>query len=199
MDRPLSYPALLAVTRIGVLGGKLPTPLFRPSELPRLAPLTIELPAKVMLLSRLGFARDAERELSAHEGEFIAKYAPRGNEALCEAYGKIGGGVERYRVARRVVRGETLEHAPSDATRWAWQCLYPTPFDELARDEERKRTPPLGFFTPSCAGRSAIQVGCRCSPANACGLLQLVPDTAARVAPREVTSSPLVQQLCMPA
>lgn len=197
VERPLSYPALVAATRIGVLGGKLPAPLFRPSEVPRAAPLPIELPPKVLLLSRLGFARDAERELAAHEDEFVAKYAPRGNEALCEAYGKIGAGAERYRVARRVVRGETLEHAPSEATRWAWQCLYPTPFDDLVRGEERKNGLPLGLLHAVMRQESAFKSDAL-SPANAFGLLQLVPDTATRVA-REMGLEPSARLLRMPA
>jgi soluble lytic murein transglycosylase len=197
VDRPLSYPALLAVARIGVFGGKPPTPLFPQSTLPRLAPLTIELPAKVALLSRLGLVRDAERELAAHEGEFVARYAPRGNEALCEAYGKIGAGAERYRAARRVVRGDTLDHAPSDATRWAWQCLYPTPFDDMVRAEERKNGLPLGLLHAVMRQESAFKPDAL-SSANAVGLLQLIPGTAERVA-REIGVEPSSQLLRMPA
>lgn len=180
-DRPLSYSALAAVARITAFGGTVPAPLFRPSNLPRLAPLAVELPSKVALLSRLGLARDAERELATHEDEFISKYAPRGNEALCEAYGTIGAGAERYRVARRIVRGETLDHAPSDATRWAWQCLYPTPYAEIVHSVEQAKGLPLGLLHAMMRQESAFKPDAQ-SPANAIGLLQLVPDTAERVA-----------------
>lgn len=194
-ERPLSYPALVAVARVASVGGKLPAPIFRQSDLPLLPPLAVVLPAKVELFARLGLARDAERELAAHEDEFVAKYAPRGNEALCEAYGKIGGGPERIRVGRRVVRGDTLDHAPSDATRWAWQCLYPTPFEDIVRPAERDNGLPLGLLYAMMRQESAFKPDAQ-SPANAVGLLQLVPGTAERVA-REVgmDHTPLLLEL----
>jgi soluble lytic murein transglycosylase len=135
-------------------------------------------------LTRIGLIRDAERELSAHEDEFTAKYSPRGNEALCDAYGLIGAGAERYRVARRVVRGDTLEHAPSDGSRWAWQCLYPTPFAEIVQGAERDNGLPLGLLYAMMRQESGFKPDAL-SPANAVGLMQLVPETAERVA-REV-------------
>jgi peptidoglycan lytic transglycosylase len=159
-------------------------PLFRQSEVARSAPLAVELPPKVLLLTQIGLIRDAERELSTHEDEFIAKYSPRGNEALCEAYGKIGAGAERYRIARRIVRGETLEHAPSDGTRWAWQCLDPTPFAEIVQGAERDNGLPLGLLHAMMRQESGFKPDAQ-SPANAVGLMQLVPDTAERVA-REI-------------
>ncbi|MEI9949608.1 MAG: hypothetical protein WDO74_11670 [Pseudomonadota bacterium] len=67
------------------------------------APLALSLPADVAALNRVGLARDAERLLTQQEPSFSQQYAPRGSEALCEAYGLLGVAQRRYR--RRARRG----------------------------------------------------------------------------------------------
>ncbi|HEX4478473.1 MAG TPA: lytic transglycosylase domain-containing protein [Polyangiaceae bacterium] len=180
-ERPLSLPALASAARLATVGVVSVTFPPDPSVLPAVVPINVELPEKVALLAHLGLARDAEAELSAHENEFVARYAPRGYEALCEAYGKIGGGPERYRVGRRVVKGDALDHAPTEATRWAWDCVYPTPFDGVVDKAEHANALPAGLLYAVMRQESAFQSGA-VSPANAVGLLQLVPDTAERAA-----------------
>ena len=148
---------------------------------PTPAPLGVQLPPKVALLSRLGLALDAERELSQHTSEFQAHYAPRGAEALCEAYGAIGVGAERYRVGKAAVKADVLDRAPTSVTQWAWDCVYPTPFSEVVQLAEVTHGLPLGLLYAVMRQESAFRVDA-VSPARAVGLLQLMPDTALRVA-----------------
>src|SRR5204863_1617938 len=136
---------------------------------------------KVALLARLGLVADAEAALARHENEISARYAPRGSEAVCEAYGKIGAGAGRYRVGQAAVRAEALARAPTEATRWAWDCVYPTPFEEMVRSAETAQNLPTGLLYAVMRQESAFRPDA-VSPANAVGLLQLIPSTAERVA-----------------
>jgi soluble lytic murein transglycosylase len=180
-ERPLSFAALTARARLSALGG--PAPGLEPALAVDPVPLalTVELPAKTLLFSRLGLVADAEKDLATHEGEFFAKYAPRGSEALCEAYGKIGAGAARFRVGRSAVKNDVFERVPTDATRWAWDCVYPTPYVEVVRDAESLRGLPLGLLHAVMRQESGFRADA-VSPAHAVGLLQLIPGTARRVA-----------------
>ncbi|HVU00274.1 MAG TPA: transglycosylase SLT domain-containing protein [Polyangiaceae bacterium] len=184
-DAPLTLPALLAAGRLERLNETPPPPLSPPLAPP--APSTkldVELPERVALFARLGLAGDAEKELSLHENELSARYAPRGSEALCEAYAAVGTGALRYRIGRRAVKGDVLEHEPTDATRWAWECLYPRAFDPIVTGVEMERALPRGFLHAVMRQESAFRPDA-VSPANAVGLLQLMPDTAEKAA-REI-------------
>jgi soluble lytic murein transglycosylase len=181
-ERPLSFAALAAASRFVELG-EAPPPLVSPplAALPIAPALSLELPEKAELFRRLGLVLDAERELAQHETELLTRYAPRGYEALCEAYGVIGAGAARFRIGRSAVKGDALDYAPTPATRWAWECVYPTPFSELVRAAEASRGLPSGLLHAVMRQESAFRPDA-VSPANAIGLLQLVPNTASRVA-----------------
>jgi soluble lytic murein transglycosylase len=155
--------------------------LERDSESSPASPLAVELPARAALLGRLGFVHEAAQELAGREQEFLARYSPRGSEALCLLYGKMGAGAERYRVGRSAVKAEALERAPTEATRWAWDCVYPTPFAEVVHAAEAERGLPYGLLHAVMRQESAFKPDA-VSPARAVGLLQLVPGTAEKVA-----------------
>ncbi|HVW28669.1 MAG TPA: transglycosylase SLT domain-containing protein [Polyangiaceae bacterium] len=180
-ERPLSFPALVGAARLVQLG-EAPPPLFEPDVQARAsAPLDVALPERAALLARLGYTAEAAQELAGREQELVARYAPRGYEALCEAYGEVGAAAERYRVGRSAVRGDALDRAPTDATRWAWDCVYPTPFSELVRAAESERALPYGLLHAIMRQESAFRPDA-VSSARAVGLLQLVPWTAEKVA-----------------
>jgi soluble lytic murein transglycosylase len=181
-ERPLSFPALAGAAHLAELGGEAVLAVERggPEGGP-FVPLAVGLPEKAALFSRLGLVPDAEREIARHESELLARYAPRGYEALCEAFSQVGSGAERYRVGRAAVKGEALERAPTDATRWAWDCVYPTPFLGLVRAAELERGLPRGLIHAVMRQESAFRTDAL-SPASAIGLLQLIPGTALRVA-----------------
>jgi soluble lytic murein transglycosylase len=180
-QRPLSFPALAAGARLVQLGEPVPPLLERDSGSRPASPLPVELPARAALLGRLGFVREAAQELAAREQELIARYTPRGAEALCLLYGQLGAGAERYRVGRGAVKAEALERAPTEATRWAWECVYPTPFAEVVHAAEVERGLPYGLIHAVMRQESAFKPDA-VSPAQAIGLLQLVPVTAEKVA-----------------
>lgn len=195
-DRPLSFPALMSAARLAALGLSPPAPLGAAAVSSPVAVLGVELPPRVALLARLGFILDAEHELQSHESEIVARYAPRGSEALCEAYGAIGAGAERYRVGRAAVKAEVLDRAPTDATRWAWDCVYPAPFPDIVRTAESTRALPIGLLYSVMRQESAFRVDA-ISPANAVGLLQLMPDTAGRVS-KEIGADSDAARLALP-
>lgn len=180
-ERPLSFSALAGAARLLELGEP-PVPLLEHDADARPgAPLAVVLPERAALLSRLGFAAEAAQELAGREQELVARYAPRGFEALCEAYGQVGAGAERYRAGRNAVKGDALDRAPTDATRWAWDCVYPTPFAGIVHAAETERGLPYGLLHAIMRQESGFRTDA-VSSARAVGLLQLVPGTARKVA-----------------
>ena len=177
---PLSFYGLAARARLGIVGAPQPELIAEGVQTPH-APLDLALPSDVATLNRVGLARDAERELGRQEPSFMREYAPRSSEALCEAYGSLGVAQRRYRVAQSAVRGEALDTAPTDATRWAWQCIYPTPYADLVQAAAQREHLPSSLVFAVMRQESAFDPGAY-SPAAASGLLQLIAPTARRVA-----------------
>jgi len=179
-SEPLSFFGLAARERLRIVGAP-ELPLIAEAVSSKPSSLDIALPPEVLTLRRVGLSRDAERELIRREPEILHAYAPRGNEALCEAYGLLGVAQRRYRLAQSVVRGTALDSAPNAANSWAWQCIYPTPYSDLvhAAAAREKLLPELLFAV--MRQESAFDPGAG-SPAGACGLLQLIAPTAKRVA-----------------
>lgn len=180
-ERPLSFAALAAATRLEKLGHPQPPPI-EPPKLGAVRPeLAVELPGKVRLLHSLGFDADAEQELEEHEESIRRKYAPRGDEALCRMYGQLGPAARRYRVGQRAARPSDLNRAPAPDTRWVWDCIYPRPYEDLVKSAEKQWGLPNDLLYAVMRQESAFSPTV-VSPANAVGLLQLIPPTARNVA-----------------
>ena len=179
-NEPLSFFGLAARARLGIVGAPEPALIAESAPAAR-APLNLALPPDVAALSRMGLSRDAERELMHQELSLIREYSPRGNEALCEAYGSLGVAQRRYRVAQDVVRGDALDSAPTAANTWAWQCIYPTPYTDLVSAAAKRESLPPSLLYAVMRQESAFDPGAG-SAAGACGLLQLISPTARRVA-----------------
>ena len=179
-NEPLSFFGLAARARLGLVGAPQPA-LIVDSPAAPLAPLALALPPSVAALNRVGLARDAEHELTYDEFGFSRGYAPRSSEALCEAYGLLGVAQRRYRVGQDVVRGEALDIAPSAATRWAWECVYPEPYLDLVQAAAHRERLNPAFLYAVMRQESVFDPNAG-SPAGACGLLQLIAPTARRVA-----------------
>jgi len=191
-ERPLSFAALAATTRLGGLGRAAPPPIEPPKLGPLRSELGVELPPKVRLLHSLGFDADAEQELEGHEEEIRRKHAPRGDEALCRMYGRLGPAARRYRVGQRAARPTDLNRAPAPDTRWLWDCVYPRPYEELVRGAEKQWGLPNDLLYAVMRQESAFSPTV-VSPANAVGLLQLIPPTAQNVAKElELAFEPLL-------
>ena len=179
-SEPLSFFGLAARARLGIVGAPVP-PLIADTPNATRAALSLGLPPDVAALSLVGLARDAERELIRQESSVSRQFAPRGSEALCQAYGSLGVAQRRYRLAQDVVRGDVLDVAPTDANRWAWECIYPMPYEDLVQAAAQREglAPSLLFAVMRQESAFDPSAG---SPAGACGLLQLIAPTAKKIA-----------------
>jgi soluble lytic murein transglycosylase len=176
---PLTWPALIARARLLQLGAPLP-PAMPAGADQTSSPLVIALPEAVAILDRIGLGAAAEEALRAREGDVTALAPSRSVEALCIAYGKIDRGKRRMQLSTQISAAH-LQSAPNPATRWAWECAYPTPFSAAVRDAEIKETLPSGLLDAVMRQESSFDETA-ISPARAVGALQLLPETAATVA-----------------
>ena len=188
-DEPLSFFGLAARARLTIVGAPVPA-LIADSHAAGPPPLQLELPPDVAALNRVGLVRDAERGLSREEAWFQRAYAPRGSEALCEAYGELGVAQRRYRLAQDVIRGEALDLAPVAGNAWAWRCVYPSPYPDLVQSAAEHEGVSPALIYAVMRQESAFDPGAN-SPAGASGLLQLISPTARRIA--DVLHEPFVE------
>lgn len=182
-NEPLSFFGLAARERLRIVGAPQPALIAENSAANSAAsaPLAITLPGDISVLGRVGLARDAERLLSLQEPSFSRQYAPRGSEALCEAYGMLGVAQRRFRVAQDVVRGQALDIAPTTANTWAWDCIYPTPYPDIVQAAAQRENLSPALIYAVMRQESVFDPNAG-STAGACGLLQLIAPTARRVA-----------------
>ncbi len=184
-ERPLSFAAMVSDARLRELGQVPPKAIsaLEPSEESKKAqePLRVELPASVRWFTELGLELEAERELKRVSAELESQYAPRGGEALCQAYGQLAVAEQRYRHAQRTVRERVLQRAITPETQWLWDCIYPTPYADAVRIAEGEHEIEHGLVHAVMRQESAFAPQVR-SPANAIGLMQLIPSTAASAA-----------------
>ncbi len=178
---PLSFAALVAAARLRALGASLPPWLEPAASGTTPPPLSLSLPAEVAELHRLGLARDAAAALSAHEKRLARSYAPRSSEALCELYGLLEVAERRYAVGQDAATSAALSRAPGPRSRWMWDCVFPRPYSELVTRAERELLLPRGVLWAVMRQESAFRPAAR-SPVGAVGLLQLMPQTAEKVA-----------------
>jgi soluble lytic murein transglycosylase len=180
-ERPLSFVALMAEVRLKQMQ-RPPARRITPRE-PASAPknLLVNLPPKVELLAEWGLHEDAEDELAAEASEFAKRFEPEGGRALCEAYGRLDTAKQRYRHASRTVKESVLHEEVAPSTRWAWDCIYPQPYAESVARYETPMDIPENLVHALMRQESAFQASAA-SPVGATGLMQLMPDTARRVA-----------------
>jgi soluble lytic murein transglycosylase len=178
---PMSLAALASAARLTSLEEMAPTWLAPASDAPAPAPLSVELPPKAELLRSLGLDADAEREIATAEQELRRRYGPRADEALCQAYARVSGGQRQYRTGQRAATREALGREPNASSRWLWECVYPRPYASLVTKLESDQSLADDLMYAVMRQESAFRTDAR-SPANARGLMQLIPSTAQRVA-----------------
>jgi soluble lytic murein transglycosylase len=178
--QPLSWAAMAARARLSKLGAELP-PALEPADVAAAEPIAAPLPPIALLYHRLGLDGDAESYLRAHEREAVADIKGRDKEALCAMYGELGRAARLYRVGVEAVPASLLARAPSASSEWGWRCVYPRPYLERVRDIEAKESLPRGFIYAVMRQESAFDPDA-VSGARAVGLLQLMPETARRLA-----------------
>ncbi len=182
-SQPLTWAALVARARLAEAAAPLP-PVIDAAKVETAAPLAVALPPPVDMLDRIGLDGDAERELRTREGAVAAAAPQRTVEAQCIAYGMLGRAERRIQIAQQIAAA-TVQTAPSSASRWAWECLFPEPFGDVVNEVELKETLPRGLVHAVMRQESGFDADV-VSPARAVGLLQLLPETARAVA-KEMT------------
>ena len=96
-------------------------------------------------------------------------------------YGMLSRAKRRYRVGNAAVGYATLMKAPSQAERWAWDCVYPKPHAAAVRKLEEQHGLPRGLVHALMRQESAFDPAV-VSPATAVGLMQLMPSTGKAIA-----------------
>ncbi len=183
--RPLSLPALMAAARLASMGKSAPPSLAPARTLSdaekSTPPLKLSLPEKAWRLSRVGLDEEAEEALRASEGLLRKQFGERSGEALCRLYGQLKSAKRRYQVAQTAASWSVLKEAPSPTTEWQWDCIYPTPYEDIVTAEAKKNdvSPSLlyGIMRQESAFRPTVV-----SPADAVGLMQIIPPTARKIA-----------------
>jgi len=178
---PLTFPALVAASRLRALGSELPAWLEPPAAGTSPPPLELKLPADVALLHRLGLDGDASMALTSQERRLARSHAPRSGEALCELYGLLDVADRRYMLGQDAATRLGLDRAPGPRSRWMWDCVYPRPYADLVTRAERDLLLPRGLVWAVMRQESGFRPAVR-SPVGAVGLMQLMPSTAERVA-----------------
>ncbi len=184
-ERPLSFPALASAARLERLGEKAPPVIGSADDAsPPPSPLSVSLPDKVVRLDRVGLDTEAEAALREREHELRKEYGKRSAEALCLAYGQLQSAHRRYQVAQWAVSWDALRVAPTPATRWQWECIYPRPYQDIIASVEKERRVPAHLIHAVMRQESAFSATV-VSPAYAVGLMQIIEPTAKHIA-REI-------------
>jgi soluble lytic murein transglycosylase len=143
--------------------------------------MSFQLPPIALLYHRLGLDGDAESYLRAHERDAVTDMKGREKEALCAMYGELGRAARLYRLGVEGVPSALLARAPSPSSEWGWRCVYPRPYLDRVRDIEAREELPKGLIHAVMRQESAFDPDA-VSGARAVGLLQLMPETARRLA-----------------
>ena len=185
---PLHWYAVLAASRLSRIGVEPPAPFSNGEPAPRVVALdgTIPIPSTYQLYSDLGLDRDALRWLKDHEGELVAPY-PRAHHLplLLTMYDSVGAHREALQLARR--RMSYLRQEPS-VHRWWWNAAYPMPW--LATVDAHREHLPRALIYATMRQESGYLPHV-VSRAGAVGLMQVMPEVAARIEGRPVTRTML--------
>ena len=181
--RPLSFAALAAAARLRALGLPVPPELApaSPEDAVVLPPLVVELPKRAKQLIDWGLDSDAESELAAANGVIFDAYSPRAGEAACLAFGRLATAKERYRKGQKVIRERAVQRVVTPATRWAWDCLYPTPYPTTVSAAASRHGVEPSVIYAVMRQESAFHPTIA-SPAAAHGLMQIIEPTAKSLA-----------------
>jgi soluble lytic murein transglycosylase len=180
-EQPLGFTALAAAERLAEIRGLAPEIVPSPKAAGMLPALNASLPDGVGLLRGIGLDRDAELELTRAENTLKQRFGARAGEGLCQAYGELDVAARRYQIAQAEVDRRVLQAAPSSATRWQWECVYPRPYRSAVPDAAREADVPEALLYAVMRQESAFKQDAA-SSAGARGLMQLMPGTAERLA-----------------
>jgi soluble lytic murein transglycosylase len=185
-DQPLSFAALMAAARLESLGqtapAALPVASSVASNAPRVAepPLVSAWPEPAESLRRVGLDREAESALGSLERAVTSANPGRGEQALCLLYGQLSSAERAYRTGQRAASVDELTRLPLAERRWLWDCVYPRPYAPLIKSVASEQGIAEELLYAVMRQESAFRPDA-VSPAQASGLLQLMPSTAERI------------------
>jgi soluble lytic murein transglycosylase len=186
---PGSYYALLAATRIQELGATPPKAFPKP-------PQTVEVPPPERLslaqaLTQAGLFKDAATEISRQTAR--VKDRPTAL-ALGQALQGIGNDGAAYAVAARALWGAAFH----DRDPQALALMFPRAFQPLVEKEAKAQAVDPALMWAVMRRESAFDPT-QVSGANARGLMQLIPPTAAAIAKRLKLDPPTADGLLVPS
>lgn len=175
-ERPLSFEGLMARQRLKELAQPVP-----PLDPPPPDAASISLPPLVDELEGFGLFRESERVMTALEAEFAAAAAIPRAELHCRAHAKLYAGRRRLLLGQSAANATSFYSRPADAPRWVWDCLYPTPYVDWVREHAASFGVPPALVFAVMRQESGFRPDVA-SPADAHGLMQIIPPTAREIA-----------------
>lgn len=175
---PLHWYALLARQRLEELGEDVPAPFPSEAEEGEGESVTIELPELVRFYAELGLRTDARDAM--RRAERSVRAGPGRTRRLVAMYQELG---EANRLVRLAGGATTTRrrHTPGPSDRWRWAAAYPRPWEADATVAATR----VGLTASHLYAVMRQESGFNpdvVSYADAIGLMQLLPETAARVA-----------------
>jgi soluble lytic murein transglycosylase len=176
---PLSVAGQFAAARLQALSPESVVAVAERPARPRADPP--KLSRRVDQLLALGLD-----ELAASAQRIERSAAPRssGREAIqssCRIWDKIGYGEAGFVESRALRESLELSEPASDDSRWLWECRFPRPYAPMVERAETEFRLPKDLLYAVMRQESGFDLDV-VSPAGAVGLLQLMPETARRVA-----------------
>ncbi|MBW2270647.1 MAG: lytic transglycosylase domain-containing protein [Deltaproteobacteria bacterium] len=187
---PLTYYGWRAGARVPPQTGVIEPPGVEPGA-PSVEPRELERPRMLLEAGRVPAAREELERIYGRTGGLSDRLA------LADLYANVGD----FHRAQRIVMdayAETLARGPVTASIELWWHAWPAPFREIV-DRETDPRPGLepGLVYAIMREESGYRPDVR-SVAGAFGLMQLMPDTAVRVAERDALVGFRVDDLFLP-
>jgi len=181
----LHWYALLAASRLRSAGLMLSAPFGEVVSAERLREIGAfgaegvadSLPEEIEFLRAWGFHREAAARLRRHEASWVAS---AGRPALVAAYWSVGAFHRAFRLGIRPPRG-WMGDAPRMDTVWRWSSTHPRPWPIAIAHAGMRFGIGSAYLYGIMRQESAFAPHVQ-SYAGARGLLQLMPETARRVA-----------------
>lgn len=174
-ERPLGFEGVMArlrLERLAVVSPALAAPGAAPGEV-RLPPLVDEL-------ETLGLFRESERLLTRTESKLERNGEAR-FELECRTHERLFAGRRRLLLGLSAAARGAFYTRPAEAPRWLWDCVYPEPYGAWVDGATEEFAVPRPLVYAIMRQESGFRPAVT-SPANAHGLMQIIPPTAREIA-----------------
>jgi len=179
-NHPLDWVSAVARARLRATGATPPPHLDLPVSTAEAADPPVRLPPPADLLHALGLDDDAERALQPRENVLLGGNPAARVQTLCQAYGELQRAKRMHQLGN-AISPATFREAPQARSRWAWACVYPRPYLDLVESATTELGLPAAVVYAIMRQESGFDAQVL-SPVGAVGLMQLMPDTAKKVA-----------------